>query len=1021
MPNNKSNTKSKIIEIFFLTFLLLFSSFTIISADDFECQVKVINIISDESVIEGDTIPITVRVKNEGGDIPSGEIIKVTLTVDGELIDIIEYEDGLSSGAQLDFNFSWIAELGDDSQRTLKALVEYDGENHHGEKLIEVIERNVDLTFDFNYGTDGMNIDGQPRVGEPISISAIAKNIGKNTTAEVNATLFMEENSYQSIIIDGLSKGETYTLNFEWIPEEFGNIDINITLDPNKNINEQYEDNNYLEKNNVNVGPRRLSWWNNSWHYRKVFRLSGTGNSSKDVNFTEWLNDLGINNEIFEDDTIRIVKYNVDGDFVEVVDKSWFNESNGFNQTTNATGEMSWFVNGDFFYCVYFDVDINSGIRTPTDETLDMNLSNQGISTTFEGSVEGWWTNLTQTLNNYYYPNPPIDDTMSIEIETMANASSVLVDFYRNGVFFATRYLNSNDDISWYGNDSFAFEGNWSLIINATDNAGYFNNEITHEFYVGYPDLTATSLDIYSASSEYGIYYEGTDINIDATVLAFNVTLENVNVTLKVNDTVEDYTNVTVEKDKERVVNFVWTPRLLGDYNICIEVDPNDEIYESNPNNNSISKNITIEGRPDLGVVNISYPSEPVQEGEPVIFYANITNTGVGNALHYRINLYVEQNDLDGDGACDDDVITYSGLKNHTFVNVSINQTVNISLVWDAAEYGSLDHKWVVGVLVVSNSSNPDSDIGNNSKSSIPNTFEVLGIEKEMDDPVIYIYSISDHEFEMSVEIKARITDDDGIDNVSITITNPPKNETYEGYMSKQNNNIYNYIFKETEVIGRYNFTITAIDKSEYENQTTKTSYFIITTDKTPPKIEYFDVSPSVQLVDEKVKINCIVSDRYGIKSVFLTIKYPDEHSEIENITNMSQDGEYEYIQTFDDIGKYEVTLDAEDNYENENTDKVEFWITNNLDDIDSDGMPNQWEERYGFDPYDPTDADEDADGDGYTNLEEYENKTDPLKSPSEEGVIDRILDNGLYIVVSFISFLFILSLSVYGIWRRKK
>jgi hypothetical protein len=40
--------------------------------------------------------------------------------------------------------------------------------------------------------------------------------------------------------------------------------------------------------------------------------------------------------------------------------------------------------------------------------------------------------------------------------------------------------------------------------------------------------------------------------------------------------------------------------------------------------------------------------------------------------------------------------------------------------------------------------------------------------------------------------------------------------------------------------------------------------------------------------------------------------------------------------------------------------------------DSDHDGMPDAWERARGFDPRDAADGAEDADGDGYTNLEEY-------------------------------------------------
>jgi hypothetical protein len=42
--------------------------------------------------------------------------------------------------------------------------------------------------------------------------------------------------------------------------------------------------------------------------------------------------------------------------------------------------------------------------------------------------------------------------------------------------------------------------------------------------------------------------------------------------------------------------------------------------------------------------------------------------------------------------------------------------------------------------------------------------------------------------------------------------------------------------------------------------------------------------------------------------------------------------------------------------------------------DIDHDGIPSEWETMHGLDPRDSADRNEDKDGDGYTNLEEYMN-----------------------------------------------
>ncbi len=46
--------------------------------------------------------------------------------------------------------------------------------------------------------------------------------------------------------------------------------------------------------------------------------------------------------------------------------------------------------------------------------------------------------------------------------------------------------------------------------------------------------------------------------------------------------------------------------------------------------------------------------------------------------------------------------------------------------------------------------------------------------------------------------------------------------------------------------------------------------------------------------------------------------------------------------------------------------------------DADGDGMPDEWERKHGLDPNDPKDGALDSDNDGYTNVEEWLNGTDP-------------------------------------------
>jgi outer membrane protein assembly factor BamB len=53
--------------------------------------------------------------------------------------------------------------------------------------------------------------------------------------------------------------------------------------------------------------------------------------------------------------------------------------------------------------------------------------------------------------------------------------------------------------------------------------------------------------------------------------------------------------------------------------------------------------------------------------------------------------------------------------------------------------------------------------------------------------------------------------------------------------------------------------------------------------------------------------------------------------------------------------------------------------------DADEDGMPDLWEERFGLDPDNADDADYDNDGEGLSNLDEYLNRTNPLKKDTDK------------------------------------
>jgi hypothetical protein len=59
--------------------------------------------------------------------------------------------------------------------------------------------------------------------------------------------------------------------------------------------------------------------------------------------------------------------------------------------------------------------------------------------------------------------------------------------------------------------------------------------------------------------------------------------------------------------------------------------------------------------------------------------------------------------------------------------------------------------------------------------------------------------------------------------------------------------------------------------------------------------------------------------------------------------------------------------------------------IGDNADtDNDNDGMPDSFELTYDFDPLDPSDANGDADGDGISNVNEYNQRSNPRRSETD-------------------------------------
>ena len=85
--------------------------------------------------------------------------------------------------------------------------------------------------------------------------------------------------------------------------------------------------------------------------------------------------------------------------------------------------------------------------------------------------------------------------------------------------------------------------------------------------------------------------------------------------------------------------------------------------------------------------------------------------------------------------------------------------------------------------------------------------------------------------------------------------------------------------------------------------------------------------------------------------------------------------------------------------------------------DADGDGLPDEWEKKFSFDPSDAADASLDADNDGFTNLEEYIAKTNPTDPKDHPDYLDS-LKLQLPLKETYMPFIFLEARPVGKSWR---
>lgn len=864
----------------------------------------------------------------------------------------------------------------------------------------------ADENTDVNILIEYIDIPEKVFLNENIKIPVVIKNIGlNNTTAEKIHVYLKIDNknisyNYTTLVLE---KNESAIVNLSWKPTILGNNTLNFSIKYNNTIFDN-------TSKNILVIPKQLEWWNSNWHYRTFLMVEGSGNVSKDFNFTKIaIEDLKLNdNLVFENDTIRIIQYNKKGELLDnpVVNKFNFSESIGFNSSTNATGTLEWNISGSEsikFYYVYFDFKKNTGNRGVLKEKKILNITKANI---IYNETEGWWSRITHPEKDSYqaYYN-----YIDFKVETIAKAKNINATVeVNNSEFFSFNFSYKNNKTLWIYDLFLNKTGEWRINISCYDSVGYVSySEVS--FFVKVVDLKIS----YHKDFSKDEVRVGDKVIFPFVVSSINASVYEIDVSFYVNYELFEYKTIDIDK-KQTLKNeslrwisdikFEWIPNYAGVFYIEVIVDEKNNIYETNKSNNRLSYKIVVSDWSDLCIRKLSASNHFIKKMESITISAQIINQGNVNSEEYSVCFFIKSTSMKFEFK----EPVYCFDKNS---KLKAGEKNDFSFTWTPQKSGFYNFGAEVKPL-----KGRDSNIYNNRLVS----HHVLKVY-EIDPPVINNVVSKDVMIEQNPVISADIFDETGLKKVTIQIFNPRNelivdNET----MLRESNNKFTYVFRNGDKIGRYSFIITAVDSSIFENSSKYFGSFNIKKDDISPNILFFDVKPEVQLVEKDLFFYCSAFDNIGIDKVELFIEKENIVIDTFDMIKSKETGVFFTEVSFEKTGFYQAFVIVKDGSGNSVVSSViGFWITTCLDDTDNDGMPDWWEKKYGLDPRDPTDSDEDIDGDGYTNLEEYKMGTNPTKPNLVENALFRIKDNYNLIVFAFFMFLVLFFISLIGFRRR--
>lgn len=898
-------------------------------------DIKPVDISIKDKLVEGEEVNVTVYIKNVGASFSQN--FSVALFVDDNLVDIKIVYDGIREEISKKVVFMQTFTLGKHYIRVVSdyynEIKEKDEYNNEMIKLVYVEETKPDISIE--------NLDGFPDIlqdGDTIRAKLTLRNLGHEIDKDFYVSVKVGDIEKEMLVRENLSLGESYMLFFNLTVGGFGYKYVQILADSKKEIEESNTSNN-LWKKEIFI-YKFLPWYNETFHYRFLVTTEKGGKASLKLNFSEILNKLNLNAK-FDVDSIRVIEYDSSGK-IKNKNVKFFLEN-----ITNGGCDLMWLADDNRYYMIYFDVLENGKkerIISKFNETR-----NASIKDTFD--PEGWKIYIENPKDGSTFPE---NHSLDIDVYSLALIDEVIVYVFKEDNCVTSSILQTDDWINYSGELNLE-EGDYILRFVSTDKAGYMR-ENTVDLHVGKIDLWIDNVFV-----EGRIYEDITSllkIKIKSSIPVKKLPIEvDVELIYK-NISYLDVHNLTLDGSSS-TFNIPIVPKLSGKAIVNISVYPSNKVNDRNLSNNFFSINITISKPTDVLIRSLFMP-EIIEEGATLTVHVLLENRG-DEEIEAEASLYLSKT-----------TISWSSKEREDSKEIKLHPdtVINISLTWKDSRYGS----WIVGIEVRPDTT--DSNISNNRK------VKILDVRKgERNPPKLIDFWCRPQRDEVGrpINIYAQLLDDTGIDEVTLVMIHPDGRKKNISMLNLDG--LWFHEFRSSSP-GRYECYIVAKDSSPVHNTLeSERIRFELDQDNTPPTIEGVWINPKEkQLVNKTVEIGCKAFDNIGIRKANITIIHPD--GKLSKMDMKGEDNRYVLRIPFDEIGQYLFFITVVDERDNKRqSDLYNFWITEDLNDTDSDGLPDWWEKMYGLDPKNPKDSEGDIDGDGIIEIREYAEGLSPIKS----------------------------------------